>query len=281
MGVSGWVRYPAAWWRARSGRTPERPWIVPASIGWLRRRIRSDWSLLELGSGRSTVWFARRAGRVLSFEDNEHWYPRTKEKLEAGGFLNVELRLRAVEAFPREIAALPDESFDLVVVDFLEAPATTRIDCLRPAMKKVRPGGYLLLDDSDRPGYAEAFDLLSGWSFRKFTGVKDEWPLACETGIFRRPANRRAPLRGPFLSEPVSRILSGAAIHLCGPPGPRRAGSTVLLGLAPGGVCRARLVTAAPVRSYRTLSPLPVRDSRVAAPSAVCSLWHFPAGFPG
>src|SRR5512144_3187080 len=40
-------------------------------------------------------------------------------------------------------------------------------------------------------------------------------------------------------------------------------------------------VTAAPVRSYRTLSPLPVRDSRVAAPSAVCSLWHFPAGFPG
>src|SRR3954451_9324115 len=93
--------------------------------------------------------------------------------------------------------------------------------------------------------------------------------------------NRRGPLRGILLSELVSRILSGAAIHLCGPPGPRRAGSTVLLGLAPGGVCRARLVTAAPVRSYRTLSPLPVRDSRVAAPSAVCSLWHFPAGFPG
>src|SRR5262245_4695690 len=43
---------------------------------------------------------------------------------------------------------------------------------------------------------------------------------------------------------------------------------------------RAR-VTAAPVRSYRTVSPLPVRGSRVAAPSAVCSLWHFPAGFPG
>ena len=88
-------------------------------------------------------------------------------------------------------------------------------------------------------------------------------------------------MRGLLLSEPVSRILSWAAIHLCGPPGPRRAGSTVLLGLAPGGVCRARRVTVAPVRSYRTLSPLPVRDSRVAAPSAVCSLLHFPAGFPG
>jgi len=33
------------------------------------------------------------------------------------------------------------------------------------------------------------------------------------------------------------------------------------------------------VRSYRTVSPLPVRDLE-ASPSAVCSLWHFPAGRP-
>jgi predicted O-methyltransferase YrrM len=187
MGVSGWVRYPAAWWRARSGRTPERPWIVPASIGWLRRRIRSNWSVLELGSGRSTVWFARRAGRVISFEDNEYWYPRTSERLEEAGLSNVDLRLRPVEDLPSEVASLPDASFDLVVVDFLEASEVTRIDCIGPAREKVRPGGYLLLDDSDRPGYAEAFELLADWRFRRFTGIKDEWPEACETGIFRRP----------------------------------------------------------------------------------------------
>jgi len=33
------------------------------------------------------------------------------------------------------------------------------------------------------------------------------------------------------------------------------------------------------VRSYRTVSPLPVRRPE-APPSAVCSLWHFPAGRP-
>jgi predicted O-methyltransferase YrrM len=149
--------------------------------------MRSDWSVLELGSGRSTVWFARRAGSVLSLEDNEYWYPRTRERLQEAGIANVELRLRAVETFPEEVAAQPDASFDLVVMDFLEAPSVTRIDALKPAMKKVRPGGYLLLDDSDRPGYGEAFQLLSGWRFRRFSGVKDEWPEACETGIFRRP----------------------------------------------------------------------------------------------
>ena len=42
-----------------------------------------------------------------------------------------------------------------------------------------------------------------------------------------------------------------------------------------------RRVTATPVRSYRTISPLPVRDSRVVAPSAVCFCGTFPRVSPG
>ena len=138
MGLSGWIHYPAAWLRARSGRTPERPWIVPAAVGWLGRRIRSDWSILELGAGRSTAWFARRAGRVISFEDNEFWAGQTRERLRELGLENVELRQLAVEAFAVEVDAMPEHSFDLVVMDFLEAPSMTRIDVLKPAMKKVK-----------------------------------------------------------------------------------------------------------------------------------------------
>ena len=187
MGLSGWLHYPAAWRRARKGITPERPWIVPSAIGWLRRRIRSDWSILELGAGRSTAWFARRAGSVLSFEDNEFWYDHMREELNAAGLANAEISLVEIESLPTKIAALPDASFDLLVVDFLEAPTVTRIDALKPAMRKVRPGRYLLLDDSDRPGYAEAYELLAGWRERRFSGIKDGWPEACETAVFRRP----------------------------------------------------------------------------------------------
>ena len=187
MPLGAWLRYPAAWLRARRGHVPERPWIVPAAIGWLRRNVRSSWSILELGSGRSTVWFARRAGEVISLEDNEYWYERTRERVATAKLVNVELRLRAIEAFPGEVSSLPDARFDLVVVDFLEAPAVSRIDVLRPAREKVRPGGHLLLDDSDRPGYGEAYELLAGWRERRFVGVKDEWPEACETAIFQRP----------------------------------------------------------------------------------------------
>jgi predicted O-methyltransferase YrrM len=187
MPLSSWLRYPAARWRAKRGSQPERPWIVPAAIGWLRRRIRSDWSVLELGAGRSTSWFARRAGRVVSLEDNGFWVEQTRERLAELRLENVDLRQLPVEQFAAEVEGLPDSSFDLVVMDFLEAPAVTRIDVLKPAMKKVRPGGLLLLDDSDRPGYAGAFELLADWRFRKFVGVKDGWPEACETGFFRRP----------------------------------------------------------------------------------------------
>ncbi|MGE5746026.1 MAG: hypothetical protein ACM33U_02050, partial [Solirubrobacterales bacterium] len=133
-----------------------------------------------------------RAARVISLEDDEYWHARTRERLAEAGLTNVDLRLRPLEDFPREASSLPDGGFDLVVVDFLESPEVTRIDGIRPAHSKLRPGGYLLLDDSDRPGYAEAFDLLAGWRFRRFSGVKDEWPEACETGIFRRPARPEA-----------------------------------------------------------------------------------------
>ena len=50
-----------------------------------------------------------------------------------------------------------------------------------------------------------------------------------------------------------------------------------LLGLAGGGVYPAGTVTGAAVRSYRTISPLPVP----VGTSAVYFLRHFPAGHPG
>ncbi len=43
---------------------------------------------------------------------------------------------------------------------------------------------------------------------------------------------------------------------------PAVASAPPLFGLAPGGVCHADPVTSAPVRFYRTLSPLPVRFRR-------------------
>ena len=72
-------------------------------------------------------------------------------------------------------------------------------------------------------------------------------------------------------SWPVSRVLSRTAIHL-GRPSPNASSNLpesgaghakgFLFGLAPGGVYTAGPVTRDAVRSYRTISPLPVWDGR-------------------
>jgi hypothetical protein len=69
------------------------------------------------------------------------------------------------------------------------------------------------------------------------------------------------------VSRPVSRILWVAApqgchlvaIHLCGLPGDIGWASRPTLGLAPGGGCQPPGSPPTLVRSYRTVSPLPVR----------------------
>ena len=75
-------------------------------------------------------------------------------------------------------------------------------------------------------------------------------PTVCQVAPYRRGQ--------PFLSatdrsaapatNPGGRVRNRPAPK-CAPP---------LFGLAPGGVCRASPVTRAPVRPYRTLSPLPL-----------------------
>ena len=125
------------------------------------------------------------------------------------------------------------------------------------------------------------------WRLRRF--ARDFFVLR-----HKEKPRRRKPPGLHATGRPVSRVLSlheGGDGHSSGPavagglerptrrskePGRFRAGRAdlpCLRGLAPGGVYRARDVTAPAVGSYPTVSPLPVRRE---TPSAVCSLWHFP-----
>jgi protein-L-isoaspartate O-methyltransferase len=47
--------------------------------------------VLELGAGRSTPWLARRAGSVLSLEDNPYWHDHAAERLREAQLARVAL----------------------------------------------------------------------------------------------------------------------------------------------------------------------------------------------
>ena len=82
---------------------------------------------------------------------------------------------------------------------------------------------------------------------------------ACKPGSVRRRQAARVT------AIPLGRRLPGASSNLPGRPDPDtgpgrrlRRSAPSLFGLAPGGVCRAASVAGSAVRSYRTVSPLPL-----------------------
>ena len=103
------------------------------------------------------------------------------------------------------------------------------------------------------------------------------WPgSSCQEDGRRKPSPVPPLLGSPRGGGGIISLGPGSLRASSGLPGTLagRATPRPLFGLAPGGVCRATPVASGPVRSYRTLSPLPVPPG---GPSAVCSLWHFPS----
>jgi hypothetical protein len=87
------------------------------------------------------------------------------------------------EDFATTITAFPDESFDLVLVDGRDE----RVGCIESAAPKLRHGGLLVLDESDRPAYRCVDRVLGDWPRRAFIGLKPCPLAASETAIYRRP----------------------------------------------------------------------------------------------
>jgi predicted O-methyltransferase YrrM len=119
---------------------PDVPWLAPDVITHLENLIQPDWEIVEHGSGGSTVWFASRCKSVTAFESNAEWQkvvsaslPDNAKVLGTGGFAQ---KLQC----------------DLLLID--GEPVETRADWLRLAPDVVKPGGWVVLDNANRPEYA-------------------------------------------------------------------------------------------------------------------------------
>ena len=145
-------------------RNPGDPWFTPAAIAFLRRRLTHNTRVLEFGSGLSTLWFAARCGRIESIE---HEGSRARGVAEAIRAAALE-EFGAVRHVPAEhcedaVGALADDTFDMVVFADAFRPA----DCVIAALPKLRPGGWLVINHSNRnlpgtcpgPASLRRFDL--------------------------------------------------------------------------------------------------------------------------
>jgi hypothetical protein len=187
------ARYVAEWRRIRKASPLDlrQPWWSRKALDYVADTVRGAAQVFEYGSGGSTLWLLDLGCKVVSVEHDELWF---QEVARTGAGASVLLRppsargLIASDAaegfFDTYVSAICDQSnrsLDLVIVD-----GRARVECVRAALPKIKSGGMLLLDDSDRPRYSEAFQLV-GSPGRQFRGLKPHEITVCETTIWEIP----------------------------------------------------------------------------------------------
>lgn len=150
-----------AFLRRSFGYRPPIPWLSYRAQRYIARLLRTHWIVLEFGSGMSTIWFAHRCRMVYSFEHDPIWHDFIKSRLSAKKITNVFYVLRDHESYP-DLFEFPNGLFDFVLIDGIR-----RTDCVRNSISKVKPGGWIYLDNVDmsaksKPGndFQQAEQLL-------------------------------------------------------------------------------------------------------------------------
>lgn len=199
------------------GRSPLHdavPWLSFRAVEWLEGHLRPDMRIFEYGSGGSTLFFAQRVREVASVEHDRAWHEAVAAELAQRGVANCVYRL--VEPEPAEgvgtdtgsylsrhpyyqgltfaryvqsILAYEDASFDLVLID-----GRARIACADTALAKVKPGGYLILDNMERDEYQIARSLLAALPCIDISGIlpygRPHWSV---TTVWRKSAAQSLP----------------------------------------------------------------------------------------
>lgn len=122
----------------------DAPWLTRDAVKILSSLMRPEDRAIEFGSGRSTVWFAERIAHVVTFEHNPVWFGKVQAMLAARGLRNVEAFLEPEPEYVAAIGRYPDEHFDFALVD-----GVRRDECALAVLPKIRPAGFLVLDNSN------------------------------------------------------------------------------------------------------------------------------------
>jgi len=167
----------------------ELPWFSYAAIDFLEEFLEPHMTVFEYGSGGSTLFFARRARSVLSVEDNDRWHELVTSRLELKGLVNASMKLcpfdfKSAAGFDQSdyLLAMPDDRFDIIVVDGSEEWNLIRPICFEKAQKHVKKGGVIVVDDSWR--YPELRERHQAKDFQVFQSVGPCRPGVTSTDIF-------------------------------------------------------------------------------------------------
>jgi len=175
----------------RNSVADELPWLNFPALDFLEQHIQPDFKVFEFGGGGSTLYFCKKTSEVTTVEDHAAWFKTLTDTVKAknnhnwnGLFIAPEpdphapgrshinpddfksgakgLEDVSYERYARAIDAYPDQYFDLVLVDGRARPS-----CIQQSVPKLKSGGLLVVDNTERSYYLTSFKEKLGNQFEK------------------------------------------------------------------------------------------------------------------
>lgn len=171
------------------------PWYTYPAIAYLSQLDFSQSVIFEYGAGNSSTFWAKRAKAVVSVEGDRDWYETIRAELAANQTL-----LFCTDRIPyAQTIRASGQLFDLIIID-----AQWRYDCAIEALPCLRPGGLIILDNSD--WYPQTASLLrvNGFGQIDFIGWGPINTYASCTSIFSQDFTKLARN-----SAPAIQVLGG------------------------------------------------------------------------
>lgn len=137
------------------------PWYTYPCIEFLQNKSFVNKSVLEFGSGQSTLYWAKRANNVIAFEANKEWYDRIKNNMPS----NVDLYKVTNETKEKCLNQITSklenyDLFDAIVIDGLFRESLIPI-----SINRLKTGGIIIFDN------AQNYDVLTNFKGHDFQRV--------------------------------------------------------------------------------------------------------------
>ena len=167
------------------------PWITFPSISFLNDYLKEEMKVFEYGTGGSTLFFLDRGASVTSVEHDADWAAKVSQEIDSNStdwnllLVNPDLEVNfsdksfenphdyissdrkylnmSFRKYVSTIDSYPDSFFDLILID-----GRARASCIIHSIKKVKIGGIIVLDNSDRVRYSPAIKIMEGDEFDSF-----------------------------------------------------------------------------------------------------------------
>jgi hypothetical protein len=156
------------------------PWLNFAAIDFINDFLenKKNLNVCEYGSGGSTLFFLRKGYKVVSIEHCKEWHVKSNSEINKNHFFSANWKSFLVEPeydgikqtkseysnplcyksadfnnynFQKYVSTIdqfPDAVFDIILIDGRARPS-----CIAHASKKVKMGGIIIIDNTERDYY--------------------------------------------------------------------------------------------------------------------------------